>query len=55
MKRNLVYAVLLTAMLTVGANAGTISGKVAGVAGESVIYVDAVKGKTSRHLLSILC
>jgi len=46
MKRNLVYAVLLTAMLTVGANAGTISGKVAGVAGESVIYVDAVKGKT---------
>jgi plastocyanin len=30
----------------VAANAGTISGKVSGVAGESVVYVDTIAGKT---------
>jgi len=34
------------AMLGVAANAGTISGKVSGVTGESVVYVEAVAGKT---------
>jgi len=29
-----------------GARAGTISGKVAGVSGESVVYVDVIQGKT---------
>jgi len=32
--------------LCVAANAGTISGSVSGVAGESVVYVEAVPGKT---------
>jgi len=50
MKRNLVLAVLVTtAFLTtafVTSEAGTISGKVAGVKGESVVYVEAIAGKT---------
>jgi plastocyanin len=46
MKRNLIaIAVLLTA-LSLAANAGTISGKVSGVTGESVVYVEAIAGKT---------
>src|SRR5579864_1762229 len=45
MKRSLVLAVLvMTAFVT--SQAGTISGKVSGVTGESVVYVDAVQGKT---------
>ena len=45
MKRSLVLAVLvMTAFVT--SEAGTISGKVSGVAGESVVYVDAIQGKT---------
>jgi plastocyanin len=45
MKRSLVLAVLvITAFVT--SEAGTISGKVSGVAGESVVYVDAIQGKT---------
>jgi plastocyanin len=45
MKRSLVLAVLvMTALVT--SQAGTISGKVSGVTGESVVYVDAVQGKT---------
>ena len=45
MKRNLVVAILvMTAFVT--SEAGTISGKVAGVAGESVVYVEAPAGKT---------
>jgi len=50
MKRNLVLAVLVTtAFVTtafVTSEAGTISGKVAGVKGESVVYVEAIAGKT---------
>jgi plastocyanin len=45
MKRNLVVAILvMTAFVT--SEAGTISGKVSGVAGESVVYVEAPAGKT---------
>ena len=45
MKRSLVLAVLvMTAFVT--SQAGTISGKVSGVAGESVVYVDTIQGKT---------
>jgi len=42
-----VFAALVSsALLAVTASAGTISGKVAGVNGESVVYVDAIAGKT---------
>jgi plastocyanin len=45
MKRSLVLAVLvMTAFVT--SEAGTISGKVSGIAGESVVYVDNIAGKT---------
>ena len=46
MKRNVLIAIVVVAALTVAANAGTISGKVSGVAGESVVYVDTIAGKT---------
>jgi plastocyanin len=46
MKRNVLLAVLLTTSLSLFAHAGSISGKVAGVSGESVVYVEAVAGKT---------
>jgi plastocyanin len=42
-----VLAVLAVMMaLTLAASAGSISGKVSGVSGESVVYVDAIAGKT---------
>jgi plastocyanin len=45
MKRSLVLAIIvLTAFVT--SEAGTISGKVSGVVGESVVYVDVIQGKT---------
>jgi len=45
MKRSLVLAALV--MIVVAASqAGTISGKVSGVVGESVVYVEAPAGKT---------
>ena len=46
MKRNVLIAIVVVAALTMAANAGTISGKVSGVAGESVVYVDTIAGKT---------
>jgi plastocyanin len=46
MKRILVLAVCLTWIFSVLAYAGSISGKVSGVAGESVVYVEAGAGKT---------
>jgi len=46
MKRNVLAVLLVTVALTVAANAGTISGKVSGVSGESVVYVEAIAGKT---------
>jgi len=45
MKRNLVIALAALA-LSAAAYAGTITGKVSGVTGESVVYVDAIAGKT---------
>jgi plastocyanin len=39
-------AVVITAGLCVEAWAGTISGKVSGMSGESVVYVDTIAGKT---------
>jgi len=46
MNRNTVFVVLAVLALTFAASAGTISGKVSGVAGESVVYVDTIAGKT---------
>ncbi len=46
MKRNALAALVVSAALSVAANAGTISGKVSGVSGESVVYVEAIAGKT---------
>jgi plastocyanin len=46
MKRR-VFAVLAAVMaLALAASAGSISGKVSGVSGESVVYVDTIAGKT---------
>jgi plastocyanin len=45
MKRiSLVVSVML--MLVIAASAGSISGKVSGMSGKSVVYVDAIPGKT---------
>src|SRR5713226_9381895 len=42
-----ILSVLMAVMATaVAAHAGSISGKVSGVAGESVVYVDTIAGKT---------
>lgn len=55
MKRNL--AILVLAMLTLSsvASAGSINGKVSGVSGPSVVYVDAIAGKVfpapEKHFL----
>jgi len=46
MKRIVLLAVLSTIALSLCAHAGSISGKVSGVAGESVVYVEAIAGKT---------
>jgi plastocyanin len=46
MKRNSIIVAVMIAMFSVAASAGTISGKVSGVNGESVVYVEAIAGKT---------
>jgi plastocyanin len=46
MKRNILVLIAVLAGLTLSAAAGTISGKVSGVAGQSVVYVDTIPGKT---------
>jgi plastocyanin len=46
MRRNLFVAVFLVWTLSTAAYAGSISGKVSGVAGESVVYVESIAGKT---------
>jgi len=55
MKRNLAALVLLVLALSLLASAGSISGKVSGVRGVSVVYVDAIAGKTfpapEKHFL----
>jgi plastocyanin len=45
MKRNLVFAIGVFAALSLVAQAGSVSGKVSGVSGESVVYLE-VAGKT---------
>jgi len=46
MKRNLVVIATFVAVVSLVATAGTISGKVSGMTGESVVYVEAIAGKT---------
>lgn len=46
MRRSVLMAIFVMAALTAAATAGTISGKVSGGAGESVVYVEAIAGKT---------
>jgi plastocyanin len=46
MKRTLTIFAAAIAMSSLAASAGTISGKVGGVTGESVVYVDVIAGKT---------
>jgi plastocyanin len=46
MNRNIVSVLVALLTLTLAASAGSISGKVSGVSGESVVYVDTVQGKT---------
>jgi hypothetical protein len=46
MNRNILVLIAVVAGLTLAASAGTISGKVSGVAGDSVVYVDTITGKT---------
>jgi plastocyanin len=46
MTRILLTLMALVAAVTLSANAGTITGKVSGVKGESVVYVEAIAGKT---------
>ncbi len=46
MKRTLIALAAVIAMFSLAASAGSISGKVSGVTGESVVYVDVIAGKT---------
>ena len=46
MKRTLIMLAAVIAVFSIAASAGSISGKVSGVTGESVVYVEAIAGKT---------
>ena len=46
MNRNLLVVAVVVVVLSAVAFAGSISGKVSGVAGESAVYVDTIAGKT---------
>ena len=46
MTRNVLILIAVVTGITLAASAGTISGQVSGVAGQSVVYVDAISGKT---------
>lgn len=46
MNRNTLLVVILILTAALAANAGSISGKVSGVSGESVVYVDTIAGKS---------
>jgi plastocyanin len=46
MKRNILILIAVVMGFSLAASAGTISGQVSGVAGQSVIYVDTISGKT---------
>jgi plastocyanin len=44
--KNIVLILTIVAGFTLAASASTISGQVSGVAGQSVVYVDTISGKT---------
>jgi len=46
MKRNFLFITAALAVLSLTASAGSISGKVSGLSGESVVYVDTIAGKS---------
>ena len=46
MKRTCMMVMAVVAMMSLAASAGSIGGKVSGVSGESVVYVDTIAGKT---------
>jgi plastocyanin len=46
MRRKAFALVVITTGLCIAATAGTLSGKVSGMSGESVVYVDTIAGKT---------
>ena len=46
MKRNILILIAVVMGFSLAASAGTISGQVSGVAGQSVVYVDTISGKT---------
>lgn len=46
MKRNILILIAVVMGFSLAAIAGTISGQVSGVAGQSVVYVDTISGKT---------
>jgi plastocyanin len=46
MNRKILVTMIAVVALIVSAQAGTIRGQVSGVAGESVVYVDTIQGKT---------
>jgi plastocyanin len=46
MKRNILILIAIVMGFSLAASAGTISGQVSGVAGQSVVYVDTISGKT---------
>jgi plastocyanin len=46
MKSKIAVAILMALTFCLAASAGTIRGKVSGVAGESVVYIDTIQGKT---------
>ena len=46
MKYTLLLALVVVLTFSLAATAGTITGKVSGVSGESVVYVDSIQGKT---------
>ncbi|HTT21191.1 MAG TPA: carboxypeptidase regulatory-like domain-containing protein [Candidatus Sulfotelmatobacter sp.] len=46
MKGNALVALFMVLVVTAAAKAGTIKGKVSGVSGESVIYLEAASGRT---------
>jgi plastocyanin len=55
MKRSFLFTSLLVAALSICATAGSIEGKVSGVSGKSVVYVDTIPGKAfappAQHFL----
>jgi plastocyanin len=46
MSRNVFLTSIVILAISLAASAGTISGKVSGVSGESVVYIDVIQGKT---------